>query len=129
MNPSELKSLLARYTGTENHWQAPLSRRFRYSDGAKAMFDNAGAYWLLDILSTQSEICEALSHESFLVVLLKARDGKAQLSVSRDVKDGKPVDVAYRRRIDYTDFPEGEWRLYIDLVDVGRYLIFLPSEY
>lgn len=122
---SELRNKLGQFTGTEKYYFNPLNRSIYYTDGAKFFFENAGggAYWLLDILITQSEILKALNADHFLVVQLTVtEDAKAVLVVTNDTGSG--ATVYYRREIDFTDCPAGEWRLY--LVDG---VILLPSEY
>lgn len=122
---NELRNELGQFTCAEKYYFNPLNRSIYYTDGAKFFFKNAGggAYWLLDILTTQPEILKALSREGFLCVTLTVtKDATAVLDVANDIGPG--ATVYYQRDLDYTDCPAGEWRLY--LVDG---VILLPSEY
>jgi len=49
MNKEALASLDG-FSGTENYYQH--SSRLVYTDGVKHLVENAGAYWLLDIISS-----------------------------------------------------------------------------
>lgn len=122
---NQLRDELSQFTGTCRYYFHPFNRSIHYTDGAKFFFENAGngAYWLLDILITQPEILKALSREGFLCVTLTVtKDATAVLDVAND--SGPGATVYYRRELDYTDCPAGEWRLYmIDNV------ILLSSEY
>lgn len=121
----ELRHHLCQYTGTEHYYFNPINRSIHYTDGVKFFFENAGngAYWLLDILITQPEILNALKQEGFLHVTLTVTPAStAVLMVANG--SGEYATVYYRREIEYTDCPAGEWRLY--LIDN---VILLPSEY
>lgn len=122
---TELQNHMGYYTGTEQYHFNPLNRNILYTDGARFFFENAGggAYWLLDILITQPEILNALKQEGFLYVTLTVTPAStAVLMVAND--SGEYATVYYRREIEYTDCPAGEWRLYM----IGN-VILLPSEY
>lgn len=122
---NELRSALSQFTGTEGYFFNPINRNIHYTDGAKFFFENAGggAYWLLDFLITQPEILKPLKTEHFLIVQLAVTDDmRAVLTVANDT--GSDAIVYYRRDLDYTDCPAGEWMLY--MID---HVILLPSEY
>lgn len=122
---NELRNALSQFICTEGYFFNPINRNIHYTDGAKFFFENAGggAYWLLDILLTQPEILNPLKTEHFLVVQLTVNDDMlAALRVANDT--GSDATVYYRRDLDYTDCPAGEWMLY--MID---HVILLPSEY
>lgn len=122
---NELRNALSQFICTEGYFFNPINRNIHYTDGAKFFFENAGggAYWLLDIFLTQPEILKALKTEHFLVVQLTVNDDMlAVLTVANDT--GSDATVYYRRDLDYTDCPAGEWMFY--MID---HVILLPSEY
>ena len=128
---NELQALLGQYYGTDQYYLNPLNPHVKYTDGAKAFFVNAGggAYWLLDILITQPEILKAMAHDPFLTVKLTvAEDCTAELVVdngNEGVAEGEgEYRVYYRRSLEFTDCPAGDWKLYI----CGG-VVMLPSEY
>ena len=110
------QSDLDQFTGTEcwhRHWLG----RVLFTDGAKYLFDNAGAYWLLDeIVLEQSN--RRVKAEEFQVWKLKVEKRSAALTC--DDGDG---NIVFTKRIDFTDFPLAEIRLYFE----GG-VVLLPSE-
>lgn len=83
-----------------------------FSDGAKEALDAAGAYWLADILAT--EVAPKLKNDinigkaSTVLVGVVVKNRKADIKVT-DSDDGP---VWFSKKIDYTDFPEGDWMLF-----------------
>lgn len=122
------KSDLAHFTGTENHYRySPLLfRKILLTDGTKYVADQAGAYWLMDIISSM-QLEPKVRNEGFQVwKLLLDDDSKTRSNMSSAVvtcEDGNGNEV-YRQVIDSTNFPLDEIKFY--LVDN---VIMLPSEY
>ena len=128
MSPANLEAALDRFDGSEEfyaHWM----KRIRYTEGVKFLADNAGAYWLIDLIASW-QIKPKVRREEFQVWIL---------TVNRTPPKGKPM--AYARcytdtpeprnanqvcvqGIPYTDFPLDTIKLW--LVD-GT--LMLPSEY
>lgn len=145
MNAQELRAELSQhYGGSETVYFHALNKSFHYSPGMKAMFDHAGggARWLSDILATQPEIQLGVHRHGFCVGVLAVRDSKAQLTVSKDMRamygandeviGYEPLEVVYERTIDWTDFPEGDWKIYLTWTSVGGKSVpmaLLPNEY
>jgi hypothetical protein len=121
MQPSDL----SQFTGTELWHRHPLNRRFTYTDGVAFFAEQAKAYWLLDIFAT--ELAAPLKQaDGMLFVTCKVEGSSAELSAVRD--GGEPL--LWRRRIDFTDCPEGEWKFYVaEGGPAGSTVIMLPSEY
>lgn len=115
--PETLRQELANFYGSEVFYRHPLNRSVVYTEGVQHFAEQAGAYWFLDILATEPAILEQA--KDFAAVTLKVKDGKAQLLVT----DGNDGEV-FRRDIDYTDCPEGDWQFFF----VGG-TIMLRSEY
>lgn len=110
---------LSGFVGTENWYQHPLNRNWAITDGVKYFADNAGngAYWLLDILVTEPEILKQA--RDFAAITLSVKASKADLVVT----DGNEKEV-FRRHIEYTDCPEGDWKFFM-----YHGVILLTSEY
>lgn len=128
LSTDELRSALSQFTGTE-HWHFNrLYKWMKYTDGVVFFALNAGggAYWFLDIIGT--ELMEVAKSEKFLVINLHVNsDGTATITAS----DGNESDelewddhIKYRRSIESTDCPEGEWTFYLT-----DNVLMLPSEY
>jgi hypothetical protein len=89
-----------------------------YTDGAQYVAQAGGAYWLLDKIALAQSI-QTIKTEEFQVWRLVVENSAGVLTC--DDGDGR---VVYAKRIDYTDFPLPEIKLYfVDNV------IMLPSEY
>jgi len=114
------------FCGTECYYRHFTGGRF--TDGVKHLADRAGAYWLIDaIFSYQSEQkIRAIPFQIWTLKVLRSELGKnknepmAVLEMNEDT--GEPLKVS--QKIPYTDFPEGEIKLY--LIDS---VLLLPSEY
>lgn len=109
--------------GTDNFHFNPLYRTFIYSDGVKECAE-AGCYWLLDILGTELPGFIRERTAGMCVVVVTVKDGKAQIVA--EAYDGDPTP--YKRSVDFTDMPEGEWMFYVS-DEGGRFPCILPSEY
>jgi hypothetical protein len=144
---NELRQALTGYTGGEHVYRHNMVRTFNYTEGAKAFFQNAGqgAYWLADILATEPAIKAGVRSYGFCLAVLDVKDKAAVITVARDATElhyggretkelmGYQFDsVAYTRKIDFTDCPEGLWKFYLTWTEVGGgpvILCMLPSEY
>lgn len=116
INPSELRQ----FTGTENWYSPPLLRSVLYTDGAKYVAENGGAYWLLDELAFAQISSKKVAAEPFQHWKLSVKDDRSASLVCDD-GNGK---VVYRKKISFTDFPLPEIAFYL----CGN-TIMLPSEY
>jgi hypothetical protein len=114
---STLRQELAQFTGTETWYRHPLNRYLLYTEGVQFFAEKAGCYWLLDIVAT--ELFRLQVAEPFLHVKLIVDDGEADIVV--DDGDGSAV---FRRHIQFTDAPPGDWRFYLT-----DNVVLLPSEY
>lgn len=139
---SELKHELNQYTGGDQVYHHALAKSFFYTAGMRAFFQKAGngAYWLSDILATEPLIKKAVEAYDFCLVLLTVRpNGTALLTVSRDATTDEhdenlrhPIGVEFRREINCTDCPEGQWYFYLSWTRVGSregMIAMLPREY
>jgi hypothetical protein len=110
---------LCQFIGTENWYQHSLVRSVTYTDGAKYVADNGGAYWLLDEIALAQKFIAAVKREPFQVWKLTVNDHKGLLTC--DDGDGK---VVYTKQIPFTDFPLSEIKFYFT-----DNVILLLSEY
>lgn len=114
------KADLAMFTGTEEWYRHPLVRKILYTEGAKYVADNGGAYWLIDELAFSQSI-PAVARERFQVWNLKVN--QADNSAVLRCEDGN-YNIVFSKMIDYTDFPLDEIRFFLT-----DNVILLPSEY
>jgi hypothetical protein len=119
ISPEELAAALDQFIGTTQyyrHWLGTL-----YTDGVQFLAENAGAYWLLDAISSHQPraMKDERLREFQLWRLDLHQDHSADLICLRDTDD-----EAFRQHIEYTDFPQLDCRLY-----VRDNVILLPSEY
>jgi len=98
----------------------------KLTDGVKYLADEAGAYWLLDIIASY-QTDEKIRKLHFQVWELKlspdnATTGKHEAVVTMKTDSNRPLMV--KQQIEYTDFPLDSITLY--LIDG---VILLTSEY
>ena len=105
---------LAQFTGTSRyykHW----SRRIVYTDGVQFLAEQAGAYWLIDLIASYQPIDTEMQYW-----MLRA-DPAGFCAVCKDL-DGV---VLIEQKFEYSDFPE-------HLLPFTLYLqngaLYLPSE-
>lgn len=109
---------LSGFTGTEQYHKTFLfNPNLVHTDGVQYFADQAGAFWLLDIIAT--EIYPFTSQHDFLAITMDVKDKKAKLVVD----DGNDNWI-FQKNIDFTDCPDGEYRFWL----TGNVLM-LPSEY
>jgi hypothetical protein len=111
---------LRQFTGSENWYRHSINRAVLYTDGAKYVADQGGAYWLLDIIAIAQQHDKSVSAEEFQVWNLKVHSDRSA-TVLCDDGNGNPV---YTQEIPFTDFPVDEVKLYF-----ANNVIHLPSEY
>ena len=111
---------LRQFTGTEQWYRHGMVRDVLFTDGAKYVADQAGAYWLLDEIALAQRGSNRVAGEAFQLWKLTVNaDHTATLSC----EDGNG-NAVYSKAIPYTDFPLPEIALYFT-----DGVILLPSEY
>ena len=110
--------------GANQMYQHPLSRHFIYSDGVKECAE-AGCYWLLDILATEG-VKHMRAHPDEFMLIVKVGVRNESALINGELRDDDPNP--WKKRINYTDMPEGLWIFYITW-DGEHYTLILPSEY
>jgi hypothetical protein len=114
------QSHLDQFTGSENWYRHGINRKILFTDGAKYLADQAGAYWLLDEIAIIQPHDARVAAEEFQVWKLTVRpDHTATLSCD----DGNG-NIVFTKEIEFTDFPLDEATLYF-----ANNVIHLPSEY
>jgi hypothetical protein len=114
------KSDLAQFTGSESWYRHGINRAVLFTDGAKYVADQAGAYWLLDEIAIIQPHDARLRAEEFQVWKLAVNADQTGVLSCEDGND----NVVYTLRIEYTDFPQEGITLYFT-----NNTILLPSEY
>lgn len=122
---------LAQFTGTEGYerW-SPLFRNMVLSDGAKYVALNGGtngAFWLMDAIA---------SHQPAALKIPQLRDIQFwKLTVNEDhscdlvCRIDSDREPSIKQHIEYTDFDQKEFDLWVGPLDEKHYVIYLPSEY
>lgn len=111
---------LRQFTGSENWYRHGINRNVTFTDGAKYVADEGGAYWLLDAIAICQRFEKAVTAEEFQVWKLKVNEDRTASLVCDDGND----NIVYTQHIEYTDFPVDEITLYF-----VNNVIHLPSEY
>jgi hypothetical protein len=121
MRKSELSAaVLAQFTGTSRWYQHAINTKVLFTDGAKYVADQAGAYWLLDEIALIQLFDKRVGAERFQVWKLVVN---SDMTAEVTCEDGDD-NVVYANKIPFTDFPgEGITLWFTDST------IFLPSEY
>lgn len=114
------KEHLRQFTGSENWYRHGINRSVLFTDGAKYIADEGGAYWLLDAIAIAQRFEKNVAAEEFQVWKLKVNDDRTASLVCDDGND----NIVYTQHIAFTDFPIEEIKLYFT-----DNTILLPSEY
>ena len=114
------KADLMQFTGSDQWHRHAINRKVLFTDGAKFVADQAGAYWLLDEIAIIQPHDKRVAAEEFQVWKLAVT---ADNSGTLTCDDGNG-NVVYTKQIEYTDFPPEGITLYFT-----NNTILLPSEY
>ena len=117
------KESLAQFTGSEQWFRHHFNRSITYTEGVQYMAQAGGAYWLIDeIALRQNQKVRnhpfRIGQVEFQQWTLKVKNNSAVLTL--DDGDG---NVLYTKRIEFTDFPLDEIKLWVE-----NKVIYLPSE-
>ena len=114
------EAALRQFTGSEQWYRHSLNRDVLYSDGAKYVADEGGAYWLLDSIAIAQVCDKRVAAEEFQVWKLAVKtNGTATLTC----EDGN-YNTVFTHRLDFTDFPAPQVTLWF-----SNGVIYLPSEH
>ena len=112
---------LRQFTGSENWYRHALVRSVLFTDGAKYLADQGGAYWLLDEIALAQRHNKRVAGEEFQFWKLAVNLDKHKAVLTCDDGNG---NIVFSKRIPFTDFPLEEISLYF-----CNNTILLPSEY
>jgi len=131
MTAEELEHSLAGFTGTEAyHRWSPLFPKHVLTDGVKFLCEhggNSGAYWLADLIASYHAKAmkdKSLRDIQFWTLKVDFEKKSAVAICERDTDD-----VAFKQKIEYTDFQLPEVKLYVQPTGNDEFCILLPSEY
>ena len=113
-----IKENLRQCIGTENYYSPNTPGGCRYTDGIRILADDAECHWLISDLGIVAKM--KFSHIPFQLWKFRCKDSIGLLTMQED----SGASVLYEQKYEYTDFPEGEIKLY-----VCDGIILLPSEY
>ena len=111
---------LAQFTGSDNWYRHGINRSVLFTDGAKHVADEGGAYWLLDAIAICQRHDARVGAEPFQVWKLIVRSDRTATLACGDGND----NVVYTQEIPFTDFPLDEVTLWF-----ANNVIYLPSEH
>ena len=126
-NPEDLESDLSQFTGTEHYYPHGLNRKFMHTDGVNYLAENAGAYWLIDLIASHQS-SRKVRAESFQLWTLTLTGKKNPMAVAECRADTN-APVLARQEIEFTDFPLKSVKLYCVDGGDGKVVLMLPSEY
>jgi uncharacterized protein DUF6876 len=120
-NASKLTEFnLRQFSGSENWYRHGINRNVLFTDGAKYVADEGGAYWLLDAIAIRQLYEKPVSGEGFQVWKLKVNADRTAILTCDDGNG----NIVYTQHIAFTDFPLDEIKVYFT-----DNTILLPSEY
>ncbi len=119
-NAELIKSDLSQFSGSENWYRHGINRNVLFTDGAKYVADQGGAYWLLDEIAIIQPYDKAVAAEEFQVWKLTVRPDRTA-TLTCDDGNGR---VVYTKEIEFTDFPLDTITLWF-----ANNTIYLPSEH
>ena len=125
MDKDQLLDELRQFYGTEHYYRHMPG--LVITDGAKFLADNAGCYWLLDMVWSYLPALRK-SRDTFFVVVL-TKEGVLAPGAIFSIQDDIPPSKTYATQaIDYTDFPLDEIVLYLAASEDG-FVLMLTTEY
>lgn len=110
---------LRQFTGSEHWYRHGLNRQVLFTDGAKYVADEGGAYWLLDEIALAQKAHREIAAEEFQVWTLTVNADRTARLACEDGDD----NTVFTKAIAFTDFPAERITLWFE-----NGTIFLPSE-
>ena len=108
------------FGGTDSYYRHAINRNVLFTDGAKYVADEGGAYWLLDEIALAQGHLGELRGQPFQVWKLEVRPDR---SATLRVEDGN-YNLLFEKDIEFTDFPVAEIVLWF-----SNNVIYLPVEH
>ena len=116
----ELLSNLSQFIGTERYYR--LLPTFVVTDGLKYLMDEANCYWLAQLYGLHL-VSVDFNQNPFTVLVFTRKSSGGIVNI----EDGNG-NLLVQQRLDYTDFPFDEYRLYA-CWDGEHWVGMLTSEY
>ena len=122
MNNTKLSKaeLRRQFFASENWYRHGLVASILFTDGAKYVADEGGAYWLLDEIALAQRYEKAVAAESFQVWKLAVNADRTAVLTCGDGNDRE----VFKKAIPFTHFPADEITLWF-----ANNTIYLPSEH
>ena len=117
IEPNQLLTELANFTGTTQWYRNPLYPKFLYTDGVKHLAERAESFWLIDYIFGNQ--ISPISDQPFQVWKIVVVNSSAMIKV----EDGNDK-VLKEFKIPFTDFPLEEFSFYFT-----DNVLLLKSEY
>jgi hypothetical protein len=124
----EIESALSGFCGTGAYHRLTMFGNLVGTDGVAWLCENAGCHWLLDAIGSRQPECRKdgmLRDMQFWTLKVNA-DKSAVLTCERDAGD-----VFLAQKIEYTDFPVPEVKLWVEAGECGGkpvMVVMLPGE-
>ena len=128
MKAEELRDGLAQFTGTDGYAKYPGG--LLLTDGIRFLAENAGAFWLLDVIASYQPRCrrDPMLRDMQFWTLKRVPD-TSKAVVTCDDGDGH---VKITQKIPFTDFPLAEVKIWVELGSADgvnpHYVVMLPGE-
>ena len=87
---------LRQFTGTENWYRHGINRNVLFTDGAKYVADEGGAYLLLDAIAIAQKFEKNVAAEEFQVWKLTVREDRTTSLVCEDGND----NIVYTQHVE-----------------------------
>ena len=98
---------LSGFNGTNEYHYLNFLKNLKFTDGWAHLAKEIGCFWLSDIVASVQHL-DKIKENDFILWVINVKDKKAIVKALTDT-DG---DVLYEQKIDYTDFPEGDFGWY-----------------
>lgn len=123
---------LRQFTGSLERFRHPLNRRVIYTPGVRFLAEQAGAYWLLDVIASyigSPEMAKAIEDDPRLCEMQFWRlevhaTGGAEVLCLADADES----AAISQSIPFTDFPLKHADIW-SAFDGEHWTLYLPSEH
>jgi hypothetical protein len=117
MNSEELLEGLEGFTGTEKYHYLATTKNLMFTDGMAYLCENAGCYWLADIIAIGYAINKKIKDNAkFLIWRIRVLEGnKAIIEAFTDCESDGSYSENKRvclQELAYSDFPIKEYEFY-----------------
>lgn len=121
----QVREVFDQATGTSQYHRLTRSDGILCTDSIYLLSEMTGSYWLVDLIASYNDVKFRNKH-SFQVWTLKVDDNKkAVVTCKEDI--GAPVVVS--QKIEYTDFPRGEWKFYCQRGTPEYHVLMSPGDH